>query len=127
LQEQEHDKQQQQQQQPPPIHDADMAPARDSIPTTQDSSQPQPHSSGSSSSSGCTFFIQDVLAWRGYSLVDCGAEFRLFWLTSKLQEEAAGSSSSSSWSLDGGEPWPGHPHRYAPQAVSAAALSAQSA
>ncbi|KAF6255865.1 hypothetical protein COO60DRAFT_168485 [Scenedesmus sp. NREL 46B-D3] len=60
-------------------------------------------------SGGCTFFIQDVLAWRGYSLVDCGAEFRLFWLTSKLQEEAAG---GSSWTLDGGEPGPGHPHRF---------------
>jgi hypothetical protein len=33
------------------------------------------------------FFIQDVLVWRGYSLIDCGADFRLFWLQSKLQEE----------------------------------------
>ena len=33
---------------------------------------------------------------RGYSLVDCGADFRLFWLQSKLAEEDEGS-----WSLDG--------------------------
>jgi hypothetical protein len=87
--------------------DAEMAPAGDSTPAAPDSSQQQ------QPSSSCTFFIQDVLAWRGYSLVDCGAEFRLFWLTSKLQEEAASSSSSSSWALDGGDPGPGHPHRCA--------------
>ncbi|WIA09803.1 hypothetical protein OEZ85_009178 [Tetradesmus obliquus] len=114
LQEQEqriqHQHNQQQQQQRVGM-DADMAPAGESTP-----SQPQQHSangsSSSSSSGGCTFFIQDVLAWRGYSLVDCGAEFRLFWLASKLQEEAGGSSSSSSWSLDGGNPGPSHSHRF---------------
>jgi hypothetical protein len=105
------EQQQQQQQQQHTAVDADMAPAGDGTPTMQDSAQVQQHSIDSSSSSSCTFFIQDVLAWRGYSMVDCGAEFRLFWLASKLQEEAASSSSSSSWALDGGDPAPGHPHR----------------
>jgi hypothetical protein len=102
LQEPQQDKQQQ------AAMDADMAPAGDSTPAAPPSSQQQ------QPSSSCTFFIQDVLAWRGYSLVDCGAEFRLFWLTSKLQEEEAASSSSSSWTLDGGDPGPGHPHRCTP-------------
>ena len=53
-----------------------------------------------------TYYIQDVLAWRGYSLVDCGAEFRLFWLQSKLAEETEGE-----WRLDGGLEGPGHQHR----------------
>jgi snurportin-1 len=55
---------------------------------------------------GGVYYIQDVLVWRGYSLVDCGAEFRLFWLASKLCEEAEGG-----WSCDGGHPRPGHEYR----------------
>lgn len=54
-----------------------------------------------------TYYIQDVLAWRGYSLVDCGAEFRLFWLQSKLAEESEGD-----WCLNGGAEGPGHQHRW---------------
>lgn len=50
-----------------------------------------------------TYYIQDVLSWRGYSLVDCGAEFRLHWLQSKLAEEGDGD-----WQLDGGPEVPGH-------------------
>ncbi|KAF8073242.1 hypothetical protein HT031_000903 [Scenedesmus sp. PABB004] len=53
-------------------------------------------------------FVQDVLAWRGYGLVDCGAEFRLFWLASKLAEEG---DPTGRWVLDGGEPGPGHEAR----------------
>ncbi|KXZ49130.1 hypothetical protein GPECTOR_23g59 [Gonium pectorale] len=34
-----------------------------------------------------TYYIQDLLCWRGYALYDCGTEFRLYWLTSKLAEE----------------------------------------
>ncbi|GFR46702.1 hypothetical protein Agub_g8321 [Astrephomene gubernaculifera] len=34
-----------------------------------------------------TYYIQDLLCWRGYALYDCAAEFRAFWLASKLQEE----------------------------------------
>lgn len=55
---------------------------------------------------GGVYYIQDVLVWRGYSLVDCGAEFRLFWLASKLGEEVEGD-----WGCDGGHARPGHDFR----------------
>ena len=29
----------------------------------------------------------DVMCWKGYALYDCTAEFRLFWLRGKLEEE----------------------------------------
>lgn len=29
----------------------------------------------------------DVMAWRGYSLYDCSAEFRWYWLAAKLVED----------------------------------------
>jgi len=32
-------------------------------------------------------YICDVLVWRGYSLVECAAEFRSFWLSTKLAED----------------------------------------
>lgn len=64
-------------------------------------------SSSSTVGAGGTYYIQDVLVWRGYSLVDCGADFRLFWLTSKLAEEV----SWGSWTLDGGPAGPGHQFR----------------
>ena len=35
-----------------------------------------------------TYFIMDVMCWKGYSLYDCSTEFRLYWINSKLQEEA---------------------------------------
>eukprot|EP00270_Netrium_digitus_P000033 TRINITY_DN10038_c0_g1_i1.p1 TRINITY_DN10038_c0_g1~~TRINITY_DN10038_c0_g1_i1.p1 ORF type:complete len:505 (-),score=118.78 TRINITY_DN10038_c0_g1_i1:50-1564(-) len=31
-----------------------------------------------------TYYVIDLMSWRGYSLYDCSYEFRLFWLTSKL-------------------------------------------
>ncbi|GIL48596.1 hypothetical protein Vafri_5078 [Volvox africanus] len=34
-----------------------------------------------------TYYVQDLLCWRGYALYDTAAEFRTFWLFSKFQEE----------------------------------------
>ncbi|KAI3995425.1 hypothetical protein MKX01_006647 [Papaver californicum] len=34
-----------------------------------------------------TYYVIDMVCWRGYSLYDCTAEFRFFWLNSKLAEE----------------------------------------
>ncbi|GLC63873.1 hypothetical protein PLESTF_000092700 [Pleodorina starrii] len=34
-----------------------------------------------------TYYVLDLLCWRGYALYDTAAEFRTFWLTSKFQEE----------------------------------------
>lgn len=33
-----------------------------------------------------TYYVIDMVCWRGYSLYDCTAEFRFFWLNSKLAE-----------------------------------------
>ncbi|CAI5483887.1 unnamed protein product [Closterium sp. Yama58-4] len=33
-----------------------------------------------------TYYVLDVMAWRGYSLYDCTAEFRLFWLHTHLPQ-----------------------------------------
>ncbi|KAH7430545.1 hypothetical protein KP509_08G003400 [Ceratopteris richardii] len=33
-----------------------------------------------------TYYIIDMMCWRGYSLYDCNYEFRHFWITSKLEE-----------------------------------------
>ncbi|KAK9748313.1 hypothetical protein RND81_02G049700 [Saponaria officinalis] len=46
-----------------------------------------------------TYYVIDMVCWRGYSLYDCNAEFRFFWLNSKLMECGAC------------EP-PSHYHRY---------------
>lgn len=46
-----------------------------------------------------TYYVIDMVCWRGYSLYDCNAEFRFFWLNSKLTEGGAC------------EP-PSHYHRY---------------
>ncbi len=35
-----------------------------------------------------TYFVIDVMAWSGYLLYDCTAEFRSFWIQSKLAEIA---------------------------------------
>ncbi|KAH9299396.1 hypothetical protein KI387_031078, partial [Taxus chinensis] len=35
------------------------------------------------------YYIIDIICWRGYSLYDCSAEFRFFWLNSKLAETGA--------------------------------------
>ena len=34
--------------------------------------------------------VCDVMCWKGHSLYDCSAEFRLFWLNTKLVEDAPG-------------------------------------
>ncbi|XP_031419627.1 snurportin-1 [Clupea harengus] len=34
-----------------------------------------------------TFYILDVMCWRGHPLYDCSTEFRFFWLQSKMEEE----------------------------------------
>lgn len=36
-----------------------------------------------------TYYVIDMVCWRGYSLYDCTAEFRFFWLNSKLAETGA--------------------------------------
>ncbi|KAM5569934.1 hypothetical protein ABKV19_017115 [Rosa sericea] len=36
-----------------------------------------------------TYYVIDMLCWRDYSLYDCTAEFRFFWLKSKLAETRA--------------------------------------
>ncbi|KAG0465603.1 hypothetical protein HPP92_019767 [Vanilla planifolia] len=36
-----------------------------------------------------TYYVIDMVCWRGYSLYDCSAEFRFFWLNSKLSESGA--------------------------------------
>ncbi|KAL6191415.1 hypothetical protein ACLB2K_037806 [Fragaria x ananassa] len=36
-----------------------------------------------------TYYVIDMVCWRGYSLYDCTAEFRFFWLKSKLAETRA--------------------------------------
>ncbi|XP_059444969.1 uncharacterized protein LOC132176706 [Corylus avellana] len=36
-----------------------------------------------------TYYVIDMVCWRGYSLHDCAAEFRFFWLNSKLVETGA--------------------------------------
>ncbi|KAM1978829.1 hypothetical protein ACFX16_015475 [Malus domestica] len=46
-----------------------------------------------------TYYVIDMVCWRGYSLYDCTAEFRFFWLSSKLGETGACEA-------------PSHYHRY---------------
>ncbi|KAF7833978.1 snurportin-1 [Senna tora] len=41
-----------------------------------------------------TYYVIDMVCWRGYSLYDCTAEFRFFWLNSKLAETGACDSPS---------------------------------
>ncbi|KAF5836310.1 hypothetical protein DUNSADRAFT_6140 [Dunaliella salina] len=50
-----------------------------------------------------TLYICDVLVWRGYSLVDCAAEFRAFWLSNKLGEDPEATRAMAHWDLLGGE------------------------
>ncbi|KAL1510783.1 hypothetical protein AB1Y20_007069 [Prymnesium parvum] len=42
-----------------------------------------------------TYFVLDILGWKGSSFVDCPAEFRFFWRAAKLEEAAAAVRSSS--------------------------------
>ncbi|XP_041966122.1 snurportin-1 isoform X2 [Alosa alosa] len=34
-----------------------------------------------------TYYILDVMCWRGHPVYDCSTEFRFFWLQSKMEEE----------------------------------------
>lgn len=36
-----------------------------------------------------SYYVIDMICWRGYSLYDCSVEFRFFWLNSKLAETGA--------------------------------------
>ena len=45
-----------------------------------------------------TFFALDLLSWKGHRLLDCPAEFRLYWLHAKLQETRAATASYSAGS-----------------------------
>ena len=40
--------------------------------------------------SDSTYYVIDMMCWKGYALYDCSAEFRLFWVQSKLAECASG-------------------------------------
>ncbi|MGH0170492.1 UNVERIFIED_CONTAM: hypothetical protein FKN15_059001 [Acipenser sinensis] len=35
-----------------------------------------------------TYYVLDVMCWRGHPVYDCQTEFRFYWLQSKVQEEA---------------------------------------
>ncbi|XP_063053837.1 snurportin-1 [Engraulis encrasicolus] len=35
-----------------------------------------------------TYYILDVMCWRGHPVYDCSTEFRFFWLQSKMEEES---------------------------------------
>ena len=39
--------------------------------------------------------MQDMMCWKGYALYDCSAEFRQFWLHTKLAECGAGAGQGS--------------------------------
>ena len=41
-----------------------------------------------------TYYVLDVLRWRGASLVDTTAEFRFFWLRARLEESRCGEASA---------------------------------
>ena len=41
-----------------------------------------------------TYYVLDVLCWRGQRLADCTSEFRRYWLVSKLEEARAAEQSS---------------------------------
>ncbi|KDO22897.1 hypothetical protein SPRG_11741 [Saprolegnia parasitica CBS 223.65] len=42
-----------------------------------------------------TFYVLDVMCWKGYLLYDCTAEFRFYWLQDKLSETSAATISSA--------------------------------
>ena len=39
-----------------------------------------------------TYYVIDMMCWKGYNLYDCSAEFRLYWVQLKLAECAADGS-----------------------------------
>lgn len=54
-----------------------------------------------------TYFLLDLMCWRGHALYGCNAEFRLFWRDSKLREEGCGNAAASAWQFKF-EPVPVH-------------------
>lgn len=42
-----------------------------------------------------TYFVVDVLGWKGQAMRDCPSEFRLYWLSTKLAESRAHEATSS--------------------------------
>ena len=42
-----------------------------------------------------TYWVLDVMCWKGYSLYDCDASFRAYWLDTKLSELALGGSKAA--------------------------------
>ncbi|ETV70621.1 hypothetical protein, variant [Aphanomyces astaci] len=42
-----------------------------------------------------TFYVLDVMCWKGYLLYDCSADFRLYWLRDKLAETTASKVSNA--------------------------------
>ena len=36
--------------------------------------------------SDSVYYVLDIMCWKGYALYDCSAEFRIFWVQSKLAE-----------------------------------------
>ncbi|PSC69269.1 snurportin-1 [Micractinium conductrix] len=55
-----------------------------------------------------TYYVLDLMCWKGYSLYSCSAEFRLFWVQSKLAESGATSAHPTAV-LPGGAGVPGAP------------------
>ena len=50
-----------------------------------------------------TYYIMDLMCWKGYTLYDCSTEFRQFWMQSKLPEARpadAGSCSECRYSFE---------------------------
>lgn len=43
-----------------------------------------------------TYYVLDLMCWKGYSLYHCSAEFRLFWVQGKLAESSATSAFATS-------------------------------
>lgn len=43
-----------------------------------------------------TYYVMDLMCWKGYPLYNCNAEFRMFWMTSKLVEETDAATAGSS-------------------------------
>jgi len=35
----------------------------------------------------CTYYVVDIMMWKGYDLCNCTAEFRQFWIHTKIQED----------------------------------------
>jgi snurportin-1 len=47
-----------------------------------------------------TFVIMDAMCWAGYALYDCAAEFRFYWLRTKLAEAKAESADDDAFRID---------------------------